>query len=396
MAATAASAATSGTAATAGTAAAAVSNATTARPGQWSKVLAATSITDIGLAVGGRGVLNVIWASGQTSGGHGAIHDTQISAGGSVGHTSTVISGQDLVTDPDATVAGGRIDAIWNGIANAEENPAGTFVATLSPSGHWSAATNVPPLPGIPYTTSSDSATTGADGRPWVAFSGTDSLTVAHLGQKEHEIPPTACCAYNSGLAVDGKSGATYIAYSSLVTRHKGVYAQRLNNSGTAAGRAALLPVSVQHGSTAVLNERVAITGRGLHRSGVYVTYLTGYPFSAHVDLLKLGTRRAVTLASIGGDRNFAGAAVTADSASGLWASWFEGDGSPAALWVRQSNSAVTKFGPAIRVALPSGTSVVWKVYIAAQGSRLAVVALLDRHGKTAYWVTQVVPPRKK
>jgi len=41
-------------------------------------------------------------------------------------------------------------------------------------------------------------------------------------------------------------------------------------------------------------------------------------------------------------------------------------------------------------VALPSGTSVIWKEYIRAVGSRLDIVALLTRHGKIAYWFTQV------
>jgi hypothetical protein len=375
---------------TATTAATASSAATAGGPGHWSEVTAATSIQDIGLAVGGRDVLNVIWASGQTSGGHAEIHDTPISAAGTVGKAATVIAGQYEVADPAATVADGHLDAIWNGVANVEDNPRGTFVATLSSRGHWSETAKVLPLSGIPFLSSSDSATTGADGKPWVAFSGTDSLTVLHLGRAEHEIPPTTCCAYNANLAVDGKSGATYVAYSSLVPRHEGVFAQRLNNSGTADGKAVLMPGSVEHGGTAVLNVRVAITGRGPRRSGVYVAYLAGYPIFAHVDVLELGARKPTALASIGGGDSFAGAALTADSAGGLWAAWFEGDGSPAALFVRQSNNAVTKWGKSVRVALPSGTSVVWKVYIAAQGSRLAVLALLDRHGKTAYWATQV------
>jgi hypothetical protein len=379
--------------ATTATSAATASSVTTAGgPGHWSQVTPSgtLNIQDIGLAVAGHNVLNVLWSSGETSDGHAEVHDTPISAGGTVGKAATVIVGQYGVTDPAATVAGGHVDAIWNGVANVEDNPRGTFIATLSSRGHWSVTANVPPLSGIPFLSSSDSAATGADGKPWVAFDGTDSLTVLHLGQAEHEIPPTACCAYNANLAVDGKSGATYVAYSSLVPRHEGVYAQRLNNSGTADGKAVLMPGSVEHGGTAVLNVRVAITARGPRRSGVYVAYLVGYPIFAHVDVLQLGTRKPVTLASVGGGDSFAGAALTADSAGGLWAAWFEGDGSPAAIFVRQSNNAVTKWGKTIRVALPSDTSVVWKVYIAAQGSRLAVLALLDRHGKTAYWATQV------
>lgn len=69
---------------------------------------------------------------------------------------------------------------------------------------------------------------------------------------------------------------------------------------------------------------------------------------------------------------------------------WYTGDGARPGLFVRQSNNSVRKFGRTVRVALPAGTTVVWKVYISAQASRLDVLALLTRHNKTAYWATQV------
>lgn len=142
------------------------------------------NFADVGLAVGDHGVLHVIWSSGQTSGGHGTVHDTTVSARGVVGHTATVRAGQFLITDPDAIVAGQRIYAIWNGDqGTSSSSPHGTFLATVpARGGHWSAPANVPQLPAIPYESSSDSAATGADGKPWVAFTGTDSLTVLHVG----------------------------------------------------------------------------------------------------------------------------------------------------------------------------------------------------------------------
>jgi hypothetical protein len=81
---------------------------------------------------------------------------------------------------------------------------------------------------------------------------------------------------------------------------------------------------------------------------------------------------------------------VTANSVGGLWLAWTNGDGSSPGLTVRESNKTVSKFGKAMHVALPSGTSAIWKVYVKAVKSRLDVVALLTRHGKTAYYFTQV------
>src|SRR5580698_1267772 len=143
-------------------------------PGHWTQVTPAGSdtIQDIGLARGGHAALNVIWASGTTSGGSGAIHDTVISSRGAVGKARTIAGGQFLLTYPDATAGAGRIFAIWNGIASSSpSSPQGTFIATMPiGGGAWSAPANIPPLPAIPDTSSSDSATMGADGKPWAAF----------------------------------------------------------------------------------------------------------------------------------------------------------------------------------------------------------------------------------
>ena len=56
----------------------------------------------------------------------------------------------------------------------------------------------------------------------------------------------------------------------------------------------------------------------------------------------------------------------------------------------RQSNAAVTKWGRAVKVGLPSGTARILKVYISAQAGKVDVLALLTRHGKTAWYATQV------
>ncbi len=376
-------------AAAAGTASA---SATTSAP-HWSRVTPdnTLNIADVGLAMTSRGVLNVIWANGISSADHGAIEDTPISPSGAVGRAVTVLGGQVLVTYPDAAVSGSRIDAVWNGIER-NPSPEGSFIATRAQAGGgWSAPTTIAPLGDFPFTSSSDAATTGADGKPWVAYSGTGSLVVYHLGQAaEHQIAPSACCYVNAGLAVDGHSGTTWIGYQSLIPRHEGIYVQRLAASGAAAGAHQLLPGSVTKGNTLLVNQRIGITGRGHGRSGAYVSYVTGFPFGTRVELLKLGTRKPLTLATTGIGAGFAGATVTADPAGGLWAAWYEGDGSPARLFVRLSNNAVTKWSKPIRLALPAGATNIFKVYISAQRSRLDVLALLSVHGKTAYWATQV------
>jgi hypothetical protein len=381
--------------ASAGTTSAGTTSAGTTSAGSqhWSRVTpnGTFNIADVGLAMTGKGVLNVIWANGVGSAGHAAIEDTPISASGAIGRAATVRGGQLAVSYPDATVVGGRIDAVWNAI-EGNTGPDGSFIATRAlAGGPWSAPVNVAPGSDFPFVDSSVAATTGADGQPWLAYYGTGSLLVRHVGQAaEHQVAPSDCCYNQAGLAVDGRSGQTWLAYASLALRHEGIYVQRLATSGAAAGARQLLPGSVTKGNTLVLNQRIGITGRGHGRSGVYVAYVTGFPIGLRVELLKLGSRTPLTLATTGIGAGFADATVTADPAGGLWAAWYQGDGSPAALFVRQSNNAVTKWSKAIRIALPSGTTTIFKVYISAQRSRLDVLALLTTHGKTAYWATQV------
>jgi hypothetical protein len=350
------------------------------------------NFADIGLAVGARSTLNVIWAAGGTSGGNAKIMDTPVTFAGAVGRAATIASGGYQFTDPDATVTGNRIDAIWNGVLNSTPtSPQGTLIASRAiGGGSWSTPSVIPPQPGVPDTSSADTAATGSDGKPWVAWYGTDSMTVLHVGHAEQQATPPVCCAYYPGLAVDGRSGTAWLGYMSLMTKHVGVFVQRLRQNGVNAGKAQLLPGTNTRGNTFQLNARVALTGRGHGRSGVYVAYLTGWPFALGVNLLQAGTRKAVRVARTNSAHQFADVAVSANSAGGLWLAWTNGDGSTPGLTVRESNNTVRRFGKPKRVALPSGTSTIWKVYIKAVGSRLDVVALLTRHGKLAYYYTQV------
>jgi hypothetical protein len=350
------------------------------------------NFADVGLAVGSHNVLNVIWATAVTSGGHAKIMDTPVNFSGTVGRAVTIASGGFMFGYPDATVTRTKINTIWNGMLTSSlTSPQGGFISSRGiGGGAWSKPAVIPPLSAQPEDSQPDTAVTGSDGKPWVAFpgGGDDSLVLDHVAHPEHQLPPTTCCVLWPGLAVDSSNGATWVAYWSDAANHIGVFARRLNQDGTAAGPALRLPGSVTKGETPELNERIAITGRGQHRAGVYAAYITGWPTALHVNLVRVGHKTPARLASTSAARQFFGVAVSANPAGGLWVAWFSG-GSRPGLTIRESNSSVTKFGRARGVALPSGTSTIWKVYIKAVGSKLDIVALLTRHGKIAYWTTQ-------
>ncbi len=381
-----------------GPASARVTAAAAAGPGYWSQVTPAgpNIIDDIGLARGADGVLHVLWAS-DTSGNQ-RIADTTIGVLGFVGHTVT-IARFFIATDPDAILTPSGVDAVWNGDqTSALNSPIGTFTATRPRSGGaWTQGTNIPPLPGIPYNDSSVAAATGSDGKPWVAFTGLDSLAVDHFGHQEVEVGPTQCCVYYPGMATDGRAGVTWVGYLSLISRHQGIFARPLTAAGKAAGNAELLPGSATGGNVSQITQRVGMTGRGKGRPGVYVVYLRGYPSPHAFGLARLGPGTAVKVTVFGGLKQEVNAVTVTDDPQGrLWIAWLQGDGtSSPALYVRRSNLTATAFSSALRVPLPAGTTDVWKVYMNAQAGRLDLLALVTRNGKnTAYLATQVLPPK--
>ena len=92
--------------------------------------------------------------------------------------------------------------------------------------------------------------------------------------------------------------------------------------------------------------------------------------------------------ASAGGDAPSAGA----DAALG-------GDSlAPTPAWRSTKNRQprTTSYGAAEKIALPTGTTAVWKVYLSAQATKVDVLALVTQRGNNsdaAYWDTQVPQP---
>ena len=370
------------------------------RPGVWAQVTTPLAnnplIPEIGLARGADGMLHVLWTTGS---GPWHIKDTPIAASGKVG-TATTLATDFLATDPDVTTTPSGVVAVWNGIkSNTPNSPQGTFTAHRPASGgSWSVSGSaIAPLTAVPDTSSPDTATTGSDGRPWFAYSGTDSMVVDHVGHPEVQVAPAdKCCFDNAGLAVDGASGRTWLAYSSLIPGGEGIFARPLSATGRPSGPAVRLPRSLPSSGNIIPPEQLtAVTGRGHGRGGVFAVYGSGWPKFTSLQEIRLGTSSARTLATFGRTQDLAGTDIAADQAGRLWVAWATGRGTRPGLFVRRSNPAAGVFGPAERVALPGGTTAVLKVYINARGGALDVVALIDRGNinKTSYWATEVLAP---
>jgi hypothetical protein len=357
----------------------------------WTRATAAgqQNIADIGLVRGTNGTLHVLWTNGKT--GSVDAYDTPIAPGGAVGQPVVITAHLNQATFPDATGWDGELHAFWNQVSNAGKKFTGTAVATWPAGGrHWDPVTGVSPALND-FWGSSVAAATGADGQPWVAFTDEGGFEVSHFGHAKRQINISACCVYNPGVGVDDSTAAAWLTWYSNTTGQGGIYAQQLNQNGSKVGAAIRLPGSDTGGNAVQPNQRTTATGLGPGRSGVYVSYLSGYPDATHVDVIRLGSRAPVVAGTLTGGAS--GTTLAADPAGRLWVAWYRGTVGNPALFVRRASAGASKFGAVQQVPLPSGTSTLWKAYINAQAGRLDVLALLTVHGKTAYWATQVLPP---
>ncbi len=365
-----------------------------ARPGQWSEVTSKlTNIADIGLARGRDGVLHVLWTSGNT--GSYRVSDTPVSGSGVVGKPVTVQAHIYSANDPDATAIPSGLAVFWNAVrSNSPTSQVGTFEADRpSRAGSWTIG---PVTPTSDSWLSSEAAAPGSGGHPWVAFGNSGGIVVHHLGQPSQELSFPVCCVYDEGLGSDAKTGTTWLTYLSTVPEHTGLFAQQLTSAGQRAAKPILLPGSGNGDGGLVNEQRINATGLGGNRPGVYVTYRTGGQAVAHhLELYRLGARSPVSLANFTLDDEIGGSTLAADPSGRLWVAWFRVIDNRPLLFVRRAKSQASDFGPVEQVALPKGTANITKVYLNAQARKLDVLALLTLHGKTAYWTTQVLPPKQ-
>jgi hypothetical protein len=344
-------------------------------PGHWTQVTGLTSgIAEIGLVRGADGILHIIWTEGSNG---QKIIDTPVAPDGAVGKETTIATGS-FLSGPDATATASGLDAFW--IDNL------SLVEATRPArgGHWTAKTLNHELTSALSVT----ATTGGDGRPWVSWTTGGVLDLLHVGQRQVDIS-IPCCVYDLGMATDGATGAGYVAYLSLISRAEGIWVRRLSLTGV-AGSALRLPGSVTRGNTVLLDQRVAITGRGHGHGGVYASYPVGYPAATAVDVYRIGASKPFTVARA---TQIFGTDITAGPNGRLWDAWIVKTLPEWELFVRASNSAATAWSPTARVALPKGTQFIDEVYESAQANKVDLVALLQINGHIAFYATQVPVP---
>ena len=359
----------------------------------WARVTATglANSTDIGLARGRDGVLHVLWTAG--SSGKVRVLDTQIAASGRIGKTIVLASRLWAATDPDAVATSAGLDAFWNGQRTSSVTKGiGTWRATRPlAGGKWHLAGITSPVNFL--WNSSIGAAPGTANKPWVAFGFSGGFGILHYAGPERALPVPACCFFNEGIGTDARTGTAWLTYFSSTSGHVGTFDQKLTSAGARLGPPHRMPGSAVGGHSIPAAERVTATGRP-GRTGVYATYLTGFPNAHAVDVYRFGSAKAITVARVSRSGGTLGSTLAADRNGRLWVAWWGGKIGAPALFVSRSSAAASRFGRAVRVPLPAGASALYRAYISAQPTRLDVLALLIVNGKIAYWTAQVPAPR--
>jgi hypothetical protein len=369
-----------------------------AKSGGWAQVTPrGTDITaDVGLARGNDGMLHVLWTTQKFE--SQAIMDTPISATGAVGRPVTITSHWFLANPPDATATSRGLYVFWNGQQSgkiSKAKPAINEATRPLTGGNWSGYGIAANLWDEAVEDVTDTAAAGPHGRPWVAFTLTETLAIYPTTDKTVQvIPPSGCCVYEPGLGLDGATNTMWVTYYSLISGHEGVFAQKLTSAGDASGPAVLLPKSESGGNVVEKLQRIGISGRGAGKAGVYVAYGSGYPSLLRVDVDRVGAAAPMVVAKAGADQSIGLVTLAPGPGGRLWVAWELNAQAGPELFVSESNPAATSFGKPVRVSLPAGTGVLWKAYLNARGTDLDILALTSKNiNSPAAYFSRVIGP---
>jgi hypothetical protein len=344
-------------------------------PGQPVSALAAPGVTR-----SGDGVLHVLWA--RTEG-----------LGGSVQHSAVAAPGN-AVTGPNAVYAynGGvnesvavigvaeGLRAFFSGLGDSLGDPRDDGVETaLSTNG----GTTWTPSPAIvshdSHAYASGLGAALAPGNvPIFAWGDTGPGSAGfHVGLDAASVDvhfgsPTVCCEYDANVAVDGATGAAFVAW-------KFIY----SDSGTAvqatSGGDMLQPPGGQAAETGI---RTPVTGR-LGAGDVFLGYQFGTnQFLSRPAVWNVTQRRLVDDGHLKGQRNAQAIGLAPGPAGKLWLFYARGD----RLYATRSNDAATRFGAIVSVPKIAGKPQLLNLVGEGSAGPLDLVAVFRNDTGASLW----------
>jgi hypothetical protein len=404
-------------------AALAVPGLAAAKPqGVWDAVTAGgeqSSVSQIGVARTGDGVLHVAWQRRTGPNSYDLLH-TAIDGSGRVGRPTPIVTGwvgiQDaaLVTYtgqvpvPGVITAGPHLNAWFTGqrTTDTSDPMVGLLLAdSFDQGGTWSGPTPIFDDANVHGRTPS---VTWVANRHFAAWYDVGDTVVLRMelppaptgpvgGPVQHYDPQGSdrCCSYEQNIAgfQSDVLGAprVVVAWCSGIDAPNGLWVQDVNpDSGAPVGAAALLP-----GSTATVDGkptrvcdaagRVPLVARPDGR--FYAADSTGYPSATQVKLWRIGGGSS-TVAAGDGEKRTVALAVASDGR--LWIAWSRRGSNQ--LYFRRSNRGATVLGAVVAVRQPRRQVEASELDIAAQDDRLDVLGRFAALSGVTLFHSQVYP----
>jgi hypothetical protein len=361
-------------------------------PGKWTRVTTpeGRNIDEVALQRTADGVLHVAHL-GRPQRPIDLFH-TPITPAGGVGPATPIVSGWATMSMPDLVPGpGGGLRVFIPGIRSAESDANNSLSTATAPG------------TGSPWTLFGDDlqeggdahasevgAALGPDGTPFQAWTsqihrGLDKATPVFQFHTE------GCCAYEPDLATDGATGQMAVGWYSNADPAIGIRARAIDpGSGAPAGVAQTMPGTVTGGESSAPLHRIAITGRGPGRPGIFLAAEGGYPTTNRVLVWRFGSAASTTLFKGATVRD---AAIAAAPDGRLWVLWGRVTGSGVRVHARRSNPSVTAWGARVSVAAPGKSDTIWKLVGSAQTGRLDLLGSFRTAGSEAsHFHTQLMP----
>jgi hypothetical protein len=339
-----------------------------------------------GVARSGDGVLHVLWprAEGQA----GSIQHNAVSASG------TGVSGPNQVFSythgSSQSVAVIRVDeglrAFFSGLMGTLGHPQEVGVETALSTdggGSWTpsptiVSNNTPGNISKAYTAGIGAAR-GSANVPIFAWGDTDPGSGGyHVGLDPaapdvHIGSTTECCEYSANVAVDGGTGAPFVAWKYVYGGSSGTAVQALGS------RELLQP---PNGSAVEAEFRTPITGR-IGAGGVFLAYQFGTnPFSARPAVWNVTARRLVNDSSFKHQADAQAIGISPGPAGKLWVFYRRG----ARLYATRSNGKATRFGAIVSVPTLPGQPQLLNLVGEGSAGPLDLVAVFRNAGGSSLW----------
>jgi hypothetical protein len=343
------------------------------------------------------GTLHVAWHV-PTGGSSDDLHDTSISASGTVEATTSVVAGWAAMDNPALVPApGGAIQVLFGGIHTTNSgDPNQDLNSAVSSDGGstWALQPGDVAAPGASAYASPISATVaGAAVVPYETWFGTPGVWV-HAGLSSatpnfNYQTPFGCCGYDSNIA-SSALGAIMLAWYSNATGHLGVYAQRVGSDGSPIGS----PVDMPGTSNMSVGElgRTPLVSRP--DGDFYIAYATGYPALDRIRLWHVGSGSSTTIARVSTSGGEPTATVAAAPDGRLWVIWKQDVNDRPHVFAVRSNKTMTRFGAVVDAGAPPAAFSGYRV----DGN--AIASALDLFGSfsigssssVATWYRRVLP----